>query len=179
MRKYATMWYKQNNSSRIVKPLHIGILGFFLMFMSIGGAYAQNCLQYHVENCRWADRTYLYSRQSRSAGFKPGMSSEFKIVVYAGEEYYISISGHRKLGDIQMRLKEDDELKTILYDNADFKFETYFYFKNSTSRNLIIEISTPLPDDPDENEKVYCLGVLIEFRKNIENLDEDGNSIGF
>ena len=157
----------------------MGIFGFILMLLGTGDLFSQNCLQYHVENCRWADRTYLYSRQSRSAGFKPGMSSEFKIVVYAGEEYYISISGHRKLGDIQMRLKEDDDLKTILYDNADFNFETYFYFKNSTSRNLIIEISTPPPDDPDENEMVYCLGVLIEFRKNIENRDEGGNHVGF
>lgn len=174
------MLYKQNKNIASTKRRMSCCVGFlFFVLLLTAEAGAQNCNQYHIDNCRWADRTYLYSRQSRSAGFKPGMTSEFKIVVYAGEEYYISIEGHRKLGDIQMRLKEEDDLKTILYDNADFKYEKYFYFKNSTSRNLIIEISTPPAEDPDDSNNVFCLGVLIEFRKNVENEDDDASAVGF
>jgi len=172
------MWYTQNRFKLYKKFFRLVFAGMLLLLMWNGNVSAQSCLQYHVENCRWADRTYLYSRQSRSAGFTPGMTSEFKIVVYAGEEYYIAIEGHRKLGDIQMRLKEDDEIKTILYDNADFKYEKYFYFKNSSSKNLIVEITTPPADNSDEKDKAYCVGVLIQFRKNIEEAKE-GNGIGF
>ncbi len=138
-------------------------------------SFAQDCTDYHVENCRWADRTFLYSRQSRSALFTPRMKSNFSIVVYGGEEYYISVSGHRKLGDIRVRLKEDDEKQTILYDNANFKYEKYFYFKNALTKKLIIEVSVP-ENEKYKNEK-FCVGVLIEFRRN--KAEESSNQLGF
>lgn len=148
----------------------------FLIFMSLFPAiiFAQDCTDYHIENCRWADRTFLYSRQSRSALFTPGMKSDFNIVVYGGEEYYISVSGHRKLGDIRVRLKEDNEKNTVLYDNADFKYEEYFYFKNALTKKLIIEVSV-LENKKYKNEK-FCIGVLIEFRNNksVESAGELG-----
>src|SRR6056297_1034673 len=122
--------------------IHITSVLFFISFF-YEISKAQNCADYHVENCRWADRTYLYSRQSRSALFTPGMKSVFNIIVYGGEEYYISVSAHRKLGDIRVQLKENNEKQTILYDNADFKYEDYFYFKNAITKKMIVEVSVP------------------------------------
>src|SRR6056297_2343838 len=140
-------------------------LFYITLFLILGfTSHAQNCKNYHVENCRWGDRSYFYSRQSRSALFAPGTTSKFNIVVYKGEEYYISIEGHRKLGDLRLRLLEDDEGKTVLYDNADFKYENYFYFKNATTKKLIVEVSAPGAEDPDEKEARYCVGVLLLFR---------------
>lgn len=150
------------------------ILLFFITLSYI--SYGQDCTEYHITNCRWADRSFLYSRQSKSAGFKPGMSSEFNIVVYDGEEYYISVDGHKKLGNIRIRLIEDDEHQTILYDNAQFKYENYFYFKNSLTKNLIVEISSEVPEN-DKTNDIYCLGVLIEFRNN--KLETRSEKLGF
>ncbi len=127
-------------------------------------SHAQNCEKYHIENCRWADRSFFYSRQSRSAVFTPGMTSKFSIVVYGGEEYYISISGHRKLGDIRLRILESQEDEAVLYDNADYKYEEFFFFKIKRTRKLILEITTEETDGNKEKNKKYCLGVLIEFR---------------
>ena len=154
------------------------IVIFHLLTISIL-SYAQNCNQYHIDNCRWADRTFLYSRQSRSAKFTPGMSSDFSIVVYGGEEYYISIDGDRKLGDIRLRVLEDDEQRTQLYDNAEFKYEDFFYFKVSRTRKMIVEVTTEETDDPEESNKEYCVGVLIEFRDTGQPTNKSGQDIGF
>ena len=151
---------------------------FTILFLLPVFAFSQNCTNYHIENCRWADRTFLYSRQSKSALFKKGMSSEFSIVVYGGEEYYISVDGHRKLGDIRLQIFEDDDQKTQLYDNAEFKYEKFFFFKVSRTRKLIIKISTEEAKDNKKPDQKYCVGVLIEFRDTgpSEEAEED---VGF
>ena len=140
---------------------------------------AQNCDKYHIDNCRWADRSFLYSRQSRSAIFTPGMTSEFNIVVYGGEEYYLSVSGDRKLGDIRLRVFEDDQQNTQLYDNAEFNYEDFFYFNATTTRKLILEVSTKEPSKPDKAKKEYCVGVLIEFRDTDETRNNSKDDVGF
>lgn len=140
--------------------------------------YGQNCNNYHISHCRWADRTFIYSRQSRSALFTPGMKSEFSIVVYGGEEYYISVDGHRKLGDIGVKIYEDDKNRTRLYSNAEFNYEQFFYFKISRTRKLIIEISTEEPESGQSTDEKYCLGVLIEFR-DTKPSEERPEDVGF
>ncbi len=150
----------------------------FILFLFPVFLFGQNCNNYHKSNCRWADRTFIYSRQSRSALFTPGMSSEFSIVVYGGEEYYISVDGHRKLGDIGVKIYEDDKNKTQLYSNAEFNYEQFFYFKISRTRKLIVEISTEEPKNKEKPDKKYCLGVLIEFRDNKSSEDEP-KDVGF
>jgi hypothetical protein len=106
------------------------------------------------------------------------MKSKFSIVVYGGEEYYISVDGHRKLGDIRLRILESGDEEAVLYDNVDYKYEDFFYFKIERTRKLIVEISAEKPDDPEEAEKKYCLGVLIEFR-DPDLSGEEGKSVGF
>jgi hypothetical protein len=104
------------------------------------------------------------------------MRSEFSIIVYGGEEYYISVDGHRKLGDIRLRVFEKDDKNALLYDNSEFNYEEFFYFKNSETRNLIVEVKAEEAEDPEEAAEKYCLGVLIEFR-DINKSQKD--SLGF
>ncbi len=127
-------------------------------------SYNQNCSEYHIDKCRWTDESFLYSRQSRSALFAPGMTSEFSITVYGGEEYYVAIKGDRKLGDIRIRVKEDNQQKTLLYDNAEYEYEDFFFFKNENTKNLILEVSSEAEGKFSNSSDRYCLGVLIEFR---------------
>lgn len=139
---------------------------FFAILFSISASvsYGQNCSEYHMDKCRWADESFLYSRQSRSAVYTKGMTSEFSITVYGGEEYYVSVKGDKKLGDIRIRVKEDNADKTVLYDNSNYKYEDYFFFKNENTRNLIIEVSSTAENKFSDSSR-FCLGVLIEFRK--------------
>lgn len=141
---------------------------FLLILLLLLGAlpiisFSQDCFEYHIENCRWApENEFQMSRQSRSSEFAPGEKIEFSIVVYEGEEYYISVNGHRKLGDIRLRIYEDDEERYLLYDNKEYRYEKFFYFKVTNTRNLILEISS----EENKDDKKYCLGVLIEYIEN-------------
>ena len=143
---------------------------FFALVFSISSflTYGQNCSNYHIEECRWSGESFLYSRQSKSAVFIQGMTLKFSITVHGGEEYYVSVHGDKKLGKIKIRVKEDNKEKTVLYDNSDYKYESYFYFKNENTRNLIIEISSVGEKKFSKSLDRYCLGILVEFRTYID-----------
>jgi hypothetical protein len=76
-----------------------------------------------------------------------------------------------------MRLIEDDDNKTVLYDNADFKYQTEMSFSNNVARKLIIEISVPEAPTPKEKNEMQCLGVLIHFKKTHQ--EQPVNKVGF
>jgi len=155
-----------------MKTYKIVFLISFTLFSFV--AISQDCTNYHSEKCKWADDSFLYSRQSKSALFTPGMSSEFVITVY-DEEYFISIKGDKNLGKIRIRVKEDNEEKTVLYDNSIYKYEDFFYFLNENTRNLIIEVSSEANKNFSSSADRNCLGVLIEFR----NENSTKKEIGF
>lgn len=154
---------------------NIKLLFAIVFSVSTFTTYGQNCSDYHVDNCRWADESFLYCRQSKSALFRAEMESEFSITVYGGEEYYISIKGDHKLGKIRVRIKEDDAEKAVLYNNAHYNYEDYFYFKNENTRNLIIEVTSEAISKFNKSTERYCVGVLIQFR----NYKDDPTNTGF
>ena len=93
-----------------------------------------------------------------------GQTSELNMVAYGGEEYYISVCAHRKFGDIQFKILEDNDSRTVLYDNSVDEFSTSIIFSNENTRNLIIEVTVP----DGKSQERRCVGVLIQFRKNEE-----------
>ncbi len=125
---------------------------------------AQDCTDYHQYHCVYADYSFFYSRQSKSALFRPGQTSELKIVAYTGEDYYIAVCAHHKFGDIRLRILEDTPAQRVIYDNAKNNYEESITFSNQVTRNLIIEVSVPEGDEKSANDR-RCLGVVIEFRK--------------
>jgi hypothetical protein len=125
---------------------------------------AQDCTDYHQYHCMYADYTFFYSRQSKSALFKQGQSSELKIVAYTGEDYYIAVCAHKKFGNIRFRLLEDNEGRKVIYDNATDNYAESLTFSNEVTRNMILEVSVPEGDASDASDR-RCVGVVIEFRK--------------
>ena len=144
-----------------------------LQVIYLGG---QDCFYYHEYFCKFPNSTYFYSGQSRSALFAFGMTSEFKIVTFGGEDYHISICYERKFKNVRMRLIEDNTDKTVLYDNKDFTYQSTMTFTNNVARKLIIEISVPEDVSGKEGQDLHCVGVLIHFRKTFQ---EPQNKIGF
>ena len=135
----------------------------FIFFLPVK-ALSQDCTDYHQYHCLYADYTFFYSRQSKSALFRQGQSSELKIVAYSGEDYYISVCAHRKFGDIQYKIMEDNPQRTIIYDNSKDNFAESITFSNEVTRNLIIEVTVPEGDNKSSNDR-RCVGVVIQFRK--------------
>jgi hypothetical protein len=74
------------------------------------------------------------------------------------------------------RLIEDNEDKTVLFDNAENKYTTEVSFSNNVARRIIIEIS--VPDEPMAKDRgtPQCVGVLIHSRKTYQ---EPKNKLGF
>lgn len=138
----------------------LGLLGFFPKTQ----VKAQDCTDYHQYHCLYGDYTFFYSRQSKSALFKRGQTSELHIVAYGGEEYYVSVCAHRKFSPVHFRILEDNESKSVIYDNAKDEYSESVVFKNEVTQNLIIEVSVPEGDDKNDNER-RCVGVVIQFRK--------------
>lgn len=127
-------------------------------------AYMQDCTDYHQFHCQYADYTFFYSRQSKSALFKRGQSSELKIIAYGGEDYYVAVCAHRKFGDIHFRIMEDSQDSTLIYDNADDEYSESIVFSNEVTRNIIIEVEVPEGSGKNYTER-RCVGVVIQFRK--------------
>ncbi len=156
------------------------LLLLFLLSLFAFQTNGQVCSNYHIDNCGWADKSFFYSRQSRSALFSHGITSKFVIIVYANEEYFVSIAGHKKLGDIKIRVYEDDNKKTELYDNSKYNYEKYFYFQNKNTRKLVIEVTSEKKANIKNPNEKYCLGVLIEFRHmKSANKNNSSKDIGF
>lgn len=126
--------------------------------------FAQDCTDYHQYHCIYADYTYFYSRQSKSALFRKGQSSELNVVAYGGEDYYVAVCAHRKFGDIQFRIMEDNEKRNLIYDNSKDNYNESITFSNTITRNLIIEVTVPEGDGRDLSDR-RCVGIVIEYRK--------------
>ena len=153
------------------KPIWITLLLFQLFIVK-----AQDCFYYHEYFCKFPNSSYFYSGQSRSALFAYGMTSEFKLVTFGGEDYNISICYERKFKYVHLRLIEDNADKTVLYDNKDFNYQAIMNFTNNVARKLIVEISIPEDETGKEAQSLHCVGVLIHFRKTYQ---EPQNKIGF
>jgi len=124
----------------------------------------QDCTDYHQYHCLYADYTFFYSKQSKSALFRQGQISELRVIAYSGEDYYVSVCAHRKFGDIRFRIIEDNTERRIIYDNSTDNYSESVIFTNEITRNLIIEVSVPEGDNKTSNDR-RCVGVVIQFRK--------------
>ena len=152
------------------------ILSSVLLIMLAMYSFSQDCTGYHQFHCPYADYTFFYSRQSKSALFRKGQSSELNIIGYGGEDYYISVCAHRKFGDIHFKIVEDSEDSTLIYDNADYEYSNSVTFTNKATRNLLITVSVPEGNERGKIER-RCVGVIVQFRKTeAEGAERSGRS---
>lgn len=144
--------------------------------------YAGNCTYYHQENCPIPDFSFYYNGQSKSAKFKLGQTSELRIVVYEGEDYFISVCAPKKWKPIRLRILEDNEERTLLFDNKKQNYVDSVKFSNQVTKRLILEISTPAfneSDDKADPNETKCVGVLIASRRSEETEFQPADDTGF
>lgn len=140
---------------------------FILIFVfGITLAKAQNCQEYHKHFCRIPDFSFFYNGQSKSADFAVGQTSELHFIVYEGMDYYISVCGHKKYKKIRWKILEDNEERTLLFDNLKQNYIDTVKFSIKNTRRFILEVS--IPEVPENGEKgdptKRCVGVLIGSR---------------
>lgn len=154
------------------------ILSLVLIIIIFKYSAAQDCTEYHQFHCIYADYTFFYSRQSKSALFRKGQTSELKIVIYGGEDYYISVCAHRKFGDIRFKIIEDNADSTLIYDNAEHDYVSSVTFTNEVTRNIIIVVSVPEGHEGGKIER-RCVGVVVQFRKTEAEEARSSKKTGF
>ncbi len=125
---------------------------------------AQDCTGYHKYHCPYGDYSFYTSQQSTSALFRRGQTSEFNMVIYGDEDYYIAVCGHRKLGDLHFRLLEDNKERNVLYDNAQDDFSESIVFTNEVTRNIIVEVTVP-ESGSGKDKDLRCVGIVVQFRE--------------
>jgi hypothetical protein len=156
------------------------IISFIFILLGTLSGYAQDCTDYHQFHCQYADYTFYYSRQSKSALFERGQTSELRVVAYGGEDYFISICANRKWPHMRFRILEDNEDRTVLYDNLDYDYAESVTIENDITRNIIIEVTSPDPEKPAEVGEKRCVGVVLMFRPSGQSGGEGGDGrMGF
>lgn len=147
-----------------------------LLIVALAGSVtvsAQDCIEYHKKKCKRTQETSNYgiSPDSRSALLLKGQTSEFRIVIYQGKDYRITVCNDEILGsNIQFKIIDYDT-NEVLYDNKDYNYVKEFEFTVLMSRTVKIIVSVP----DDSNSAVVnnsgfrakptsmgCVGVLIE-----------------
>ncbi len=135
---------------------------------------AQNtCIDFHKKNCNRQNvsSAYRISETSRSAMFLKGQTSEFRLTIYQGKDYRITICNDEVLGENIGMAIIDRETGEPLYNNKDFNYVRDFEFTVLMTREIKIIVS--VPDDSGsmkpkgdfrakQPDAVGCLGVLIE-----------------
>lgn len=141
-----------------------------LLFAFTPALAQKKCNKYVVKRCEAYGFDFNYSGQSKSAVFEIGDKSDFKLAVFKGFEYRVSLCADKNLKGIYFRIKEDNPAKTILYDSSteavDY-LEKIFFSKKS--RNLIVEVivpeSTVPAEEQDYEDRFGCVGVLVEYNR--------------
>ncbi len=133
-----------------------------LLILLSGGvySYAQNCKDYE-KKCSDAPKGFKSSSMSRSFSMKKQRKVNINQTFYGGRQYYMAVCGKPKLGKIHFRIIEDDENKTVLYDNAADGFTISKMFAFESTIKLIIEISAPNYFTDSESE---CAGIVLAYK---------------
>jgi len=154
--------------------LYSKILLVVVAFMGTTNVFAQSpCIEFHKRKCKRHDVSspYVISSDSRSAMFLKGQTSEFRLTIYQGKDYRITICNDEVLGDNIGMAIIDRETGEPLYNNKDFNYVRDFEFTVLMTREIKIIIS--VPDDSGSMKPkgdfrtkdaagMGCLGVLIE-----------------
>lgn len=141
------------------------ILSVCLVFITSSGFTAsmstQNCSGFE-KKCESAPSYFTKSSLSRSITLRKARKVVINQTFLGGREYYISICGRKKIGDLHLRLIADDENQMVLFDNAANNFKTTQLFVIQNTMKVKIELSAPHYFDDIHAE---CAGIQIHYHQ--------------
>jgi hypothetical protein len=137
------------------------IITIFIIHSVYFQVHAQSCQNYE-KRCENAPTYFEKSSLSRSVTMRKARKVVINQTFFGDREYFISVCGRKKLGDIHFRLISDDENQTVLYDNAAVNFQPSQLFVIQNTMKIKIELSAPHYFDDYNSE---CAGVQISYHK--------------
>ncbi|MDG5800580.1 hypothetical protein QA597_09440 [Marinilabiliaceae bacterium ANBcel2] len=143
--------------------IYFTVIVLFSIFNSIN-VEAQRCRGYDSK-CDNPPNYFESSSLSRSTSIRRGRKVVFNQTFYGNREYYVSVCGHRRLGELHFRLIADNEDETVLYDNATDDFSNTRLFVIQSTMQIKIEVSAPHYFDERNSE---CAGIRISYHQSGE-----------
>jgi len=125
---------------------------------------SQNCQNYE-KKCPSPPKDFKVSSLSKSFSLRKKQIIRIKLTLYGGRMYFFSVEGKKILGDIHLRVYENNEERKILYDNAVNGFKKTKMLNVESTVNLIIEISAPSYFKDRIRE---CSGFLVAYKNTNE-----------
>ena len=128
-----------------------------------------NCARYHTQKCRsLKSQKYTFSSQSRTVELNMSHKTIFNISVFGGYDYHFAICFEKYLFEVEFKIYEDNEAKTLIFDNTQSDFAKEVTLTMKVAKPLIIEIKLPRDSyDLTKYSPKSCIGVLIEYRKTL------------
>lgn len=137
-------------------------LSFFLFTLGVTtNSEAQNCSGFE-KRCEEAPKYFTKSALSRSFSVRKGRKLLINQTFFGDREYFVSVCGKKKIGDIHLRIIADDENKMILFDNAANNFKSSQIFVVQNTMKVKIELSAPYYFDNVHSE---CAGIQIHYHQ--------------
>lgn len=143
------------------------ILFFIILIFSPITAISQlNCKKYHIKHCESrAPKDFVYYGYSRSTVMRKGMTTDRKILVYGGFDYYFAVCTHRKFEPLHFKII-DPATDEILYDNASQDYNDVAMTSNENTRWLIVRMTVSGNESETEwDDEMRCVGLLVMTRK--------------
>jgi hypothetical protein len=141
----------------------IKLLLIFTLTAFFVPVHGQRCTGFD-KRCASAPAQFEASSLSRSVSMRKGRKVVITQIFYGNSEYFISVCGKNRLGNIHFRLISVDNNNTVLYDNASDSFKDSQLFVINNTMNVRIELSAPHYFDDSNSE---CAGIKI-FRSKKE-----------
>ncbi|MBI5217893.1 MAG: hypothetical protein HY958_03070 [Bacteroidia bacterium] len=138
------------------------LIFLFVAYFALSFAHAQNCKNFESKCSSPGEKDFSRSAMSRTIKIRQKQRYTFNITLFENKEYYISVCGKSKLGNVQLKILSGADNK-LMYDNAANGFVDYVNIKSELSQKLIVEISAPTGKFSGNDAE--CLGILIESRK--------------
>jgi len=138
------------------------LFSIFLLFLLISpvGLKAQNCSGFE-KKCQQAPHNFKASSQSRAFSLRKMKKVAIRQTLFANRQYFMSVCGKSKLGEIHIRVLADSPQREVLFDNAADNFCSQKTFQIETTIAVIIEISAP---HFFEEQAAECAALFIAYK---------------
>ena len=150
--------------SFFVKHLFTSCIVLFTLGIT-ANSEAQNCIGFE-KRCEEAPKYFTKSSLSRSLSVRKGRKLLINQTFFGNREYFVSVCGKKKIGDIHLRIIADDDNKMVLFDNAANNFKPTQLFVIQNTMKVKIELTAPYYFD---NMHAECAGIQIHYHQSDKN----------
>ena len=142
--------------------LTLKVLAVFGILMACSATAGAQCRTYAKKKCIPSLSPYRHNGKMNTTTMLQGQTAELQMTFFQGQEYRIMVCSQPALGNVQFKLV--DGSKNVLFNSKDVDSNTWD-FKVKTTTTLMLEVTVPPNDSPNELVQSGCVSILIGFKE--------------